>query len=80
MAQTGLGRLVVVSADDPQSPVGIVTRSDLLKPREREMLEEEVRRERFLGDGPLPLPVEESVELRDSTPKTPTGYQMRMTP
>jgi H+/Cl- antiporter ClcA len=48
MAEAGVGRLVVVSADDTQCILGIVTRSDLLKPRARE-LEEEEQRERFLG-------------------------------
>jgi H+/Cl- antiporter ClcA len=54
MAQTGLGRLVVVSPDDPQLPVGIVTRSDLLKPRARQV-EAEFRRERFLEGLRLPF-------------------------
>lgn len=54
MAQTGLGRLVVVSPDDPLKPVGIVTRSDLLKPRARHV-EAEVRRERFLDTLSLPF-------------------------
>jgi H+/Cl- antiporter ClcA len=48
MAQTRLGRLVVVSPDDPQQAMGIITRSDLLKPRARHV-EAEVRRERFFG-------------------------------
>jgi CBS-domain-containing membrane protein len=38
----------VVSAEAPGRLVGIVTRSDLLKPRARRA-EEEARRERFLG-------------------------------
>jgi CBS domain-containing protein len=50
MAETGVGRLVVVSADDPGKLVGIVTRSDLLKPRSRSV-EEESKRERFLRFG-----------------------------
>jgi H+/Cl- antiporter ClcA len=50
MAAAGVGRLVVVSADDPSKPVGIITRSDLLKPRAHSV-EEEGRRERFLGLG-----------------------------
>jgi hypothetical protein len=37
--------------DDPRRVIGIVTRSDLLKPRAR-LAEEEMRRERFLGRGP----------------------------
>jgi H+/Cl- antiporter ClcA len=55
MAQNRLGRVVVVSPDDPQQPIGIVTRSDLLKPRARSA-EEELRRERFFGGGRLRLP------------------------
>jgi CBS domain-containing protein len=50
MAQAGVGRLPVVSPDDPRKLVGMVTRSDLLKPRARHV-EEEARRERFLGAG-----------------------------
>jgi CBS domain-containing protein len=48
MAEAGMGRLVVVADDDPQKIIGIVTRSDLLKPRAREV-EEEIKRERFIG-------------------------------
>ncbi len=47
MAQGNVGRVPVVAADDPQKVIGILTRSDLLKPRARQ-LEEEVKRERFL--------------------------------
>jgi H+/Cl- antiporter ClcA len=47
MAQVGVGRLPVVSPDDPRKVIGMVTRSDLLKPRARDV-EEEVKRERFL--------------------------------
>jgi chloride channel protein, CIC family len=50
MAQTGVGRLVIVASDDPEKVVGIVTRSDLLKPRAKQV-QEEVERERFLGTG-----------------------------
>jgi H+/Cl- antiporter ClcA len=46
MAAAGVGRLVVVSSDDSRRLVGIVTRSDLLKPRGR-AVEEESKRERF---------------------------------
>ncbi len=46
MAQASVGRLVVVAEDDPKRLVGIVTRSDLLKPRATRADEEE-RRERF---------------------------------
>jgi chloride channel protein, CIC family len=52
MAQYGVGRLLVVSPEDPQKLIGIISRSDLLKPRARQM-EEEVQRERFIGAGPL---------------------------
>jgi CBS domain-containing protein len=48
MAQAGVGRLVVVAEDDPKRLVGIVTRSDLLKPRATRADEEE-RRERFFN-------------------------------
>jgi H+/Cl- antiporter ClcA len=50
MAQAGVGRLPVVSPEDPKKVIGIVTRSDLLKPRAR-LVEEEVSRARFLGVG-----------------------------
>jgi CBS domain-containing protein len=48
MAQAGVGRLPVVSAEDPTKIVGLVTRSDLLKGRAR-YVEEEAKRERFFG-------------------------------
>jgi CBS domain-containing protein len=48
MAHTEVGRLPVVSPDNPRVLVGIVTRSDLLKARAR-LLEEESRRESFLA-------------------------------
>jgi chloride channel protein, CIC family len=50
MATAGVGRLPVVDPDDETRVIGIVTRSDLLKPRIRH-LEEEHRRERLLGRG-----------------------------
>jgi CBS-domain-containing membrane protein len=50
MAQHKVGRLVVVAADNPKKLVGIITRSDLLKPRARQF-EEEFKRERFLLRG-----------------------------
>ena len=50
MAQTGVGRLLVVAPEDSDKLVGIVTRSDLLKPRARHV-EEEVEREGLLGAG-----------------------------
>jgi CIC family chloride channel protein len=50
MAQAGVGRLPVVAPDNPKQVIGIVTRSDLLKPRARQV-EEEMNRERFLGVG-----------------------------
>jgi H+/Cl- antiporter ClcA len=51
MAEGGVGRLIVVAEDDPQKIIGVVTRSDLLKPRAREV-EEEIKRERFIGAPP----------------------------
>ncbi len=48
MAQFGVGRLPVVDPANPRQMIGMVTRSDLLKPRAR-TVEEEGRRERFLG-------------------------------
>jgi CBS domain-containing protein len=48
MAQRGVSRLPVVSPDDPQQLVGIITLSDLLKPRARQA-NEEVVREQFFG-------------------------------
>jgi H+/Cl- antiporter ClcA len=50
MAQHGVGRLVIVDDENPRQPVGIVTRSDLLKPRARHVEEEEIRR-RFIDIG-----------------------------
>ncbi|HUI25504.1 MAG TPA: chloride channel protein [Candidatus Kryptonia bacterium] len=47
MAQARVGRLPVVAGDDPRQLVGIVTRSDLLKPRARSAADEH-RRERFI--------------------------------
>jgi predicted transcriptional regulator len=47
MAQGGVGRLPVVSPDEPCRVIGILTRSDLLKPR-AQLAEEETRRERFI--------------------------------
>jgi CBS domain-containing protein len=52
MAEAGVGRLIVVADDNRQKLIGIVTRSDLLKPRAREV-EEEIKRERFIGAGPV---------------------------
>jgi H+/Cl- antiporter ClcA len=48
MAQNGIGRLVIVDHDDPSKPIGFLTRSDLLSARAH-LLEEEHRRERFIG-------------------------------
>jgi H+/Cl- antiporter ClcA len=48
MAQTRVGRLPIVSSEEPGRLVGIVTRSDLLVPRAKQV-EEEAMRERFLG-------------------------------
>jgi CBS domain-containing protein len=53
MAQAEVGRLVVVSEDNPEKVVGIVTRSDLLKPHARHG-QEEGKRERFLGTSLIP--------------------------
>ena len=50
MAEHGVGRLPVVSPEEPTHVIGMVTRSDLLKPRARSV-EEEGRRERFIGIG-----------------------------
>jgi CIC family chloride channel protein len=50
MASAGVGRLPVVSPDDPRKVIGMITRSDLLKPRARSV-EEEEQRERFLEPG-----------------------------
>jgi H+/Cl- antiporter ClcA/predicted transcriptional regulator len=49
MAQHGVGRLPVVAADASGKVIGMVTRSDLLKARARSV-EEEMRRERFIGE------------------------------
>jgi CBS domain-containing protein len=48
MAQSRVGRLPVVDPDDPRKLVGIITRSDLLKPREI-VADEESKRERFIN-------------------------------
>jgi CIC family chloride channel protein len=48
MAQLRVGRLPVVDPKDPRKLVGIITRSDLLKPREMHA-EEEGKRERFIS-------------------------------
>jgi CBS domain-containing protein len=53
MAEAGMGRLPVVSPSDPRMVIGIITRSDLLKPRARH-LEEEVRREQLLLSDQVP--------------------------
>ncbi len=47
MAENGVGRLPVVAPDEEGKVIGIVTRSDLLKPRAKSV-EEEMRRERLL--------------------------------
>jgi CBS domain-containing protein len=56
MAAGGVGRLPVVSPDDPARVIGMLTRSDLLKPRAQQLEEEEVTRERFLLSGPAREP------------------------
>ncbi len=48
MARAQVGRLMIVSSENPKKLIGILTRSDILKARVR-LLEEEVIRERFLG-------------------------------
>jgi CBS domain-containing protein len=48
MAEAGVGRLPVVDPVDKQRLIGILTRSDLLKPRARQAAEER-KRERFLS-------------------------------
>jgi CBS-domain-containing membrane protein len=58
MAEEGIGRLPVVSRDKPHRLLGIVTRSDLLKPRAR-AADLESRRE-----GMFPLPDVELEFLR----------------
>jgi chloride channel protein, CIC family len=50
MAEAGVGRLPVVSPDEPKKVVGIVTRSDLMKSRARSA-EAEGKRERFIVIG-----------------------------
>jgi CIC family chloride channel protein len=50
MAEAGVGRLPVVSPDEPNKVIGMITRSDLLKPRARSVLEEG-KRERFIVIG-----------------------------
>jgi CBS-domain-containing membrane protein len=49
MAALGLERLPVVDSADSRRLLGIVSRSDLLKPA-RQLHEEESERERFLWD------------------------------
>ena len=51
MARFQVGRLPVVAPEDPSRVIGIVTRSDLLKPRAR-TVEEEEDRQRFLATHP----------------------------
>ena len=50
MAQMGVKQLPVVSPDDPNKLIGIVTVGDLLKAHQR-LFEEEAKRERFYGRG-----------------------------
>jgi H+/Cl- antiporter ClcA len=63
MAEVGVGRLVVVAPENPDKIVGIVTRSDLLKARAR-AVEEERKRERFLGTSLVPTHKQRREELR----------------
>jgi CBS-domain-containing membrane protein len=53
MAQSGVKQLPVVVPEAPGRLVGIVTLGDLLKSRQR-LIEEEQRRERFIGHGAAP--------------------------
>jgi H+/Cl- antiporter ClcA len=48
MAENSVGRLPVMSPDEPNKVIGIVTRSDLLKARAK-VVEEEMLRERLIG-------------------------------
>jgi H+/Cl- antiporter ClcA len=50
MAAAGVGRLPVVAPEDPRKVIGMVTRSDLLKPRAR-AVEEEAMRRRYIDLG-----------------------------
>lgn len=50
MAAHGVGRLPVTSAEEPDKVIGMVTRSDLLKSRARD-IEEEAKRERYIVFG-----------------------------
>ncbi len=50
MAEAGVGRLPVVSPDEPRKVIGMITRSDILKPRARSVVEEG-KRERFIVIG-----------------------------
>ncbi|MFI5197245.1 MAG: chloride channel protein [Thermoanaerobaculia bacterium] len=54
MAASGIGRLPVLSADEPGKLIGILTRSDLLKPRLQRFEEEKVV-ERHLGGKARPV-------------------------
>ncbi len=53
MAEHGVGRLPVVSPEEPTKVIGMITRSDILKPRARNV-EEEGKRERFIVIGGPP--------------------------
>lgn len=48
MAENSVGRLPVVAPDNPAKVIGMVTRSDLLKPRAK-LVDEELRRERLIS-------------------------------
>jgi CBS domain-containing protein len=50
MAREGVKRLPVVAPEEPGRLLGLVTLGDLLKARRR-LIEEEAKRERFLGPG-----------------------------
>jgi CBS domain-containing protein len=52
MAQMGVKQLPVVSSDHPNQLIGMVTVGDLLKAHQQ-LFEEETKRERFYGRGPI---------------------------
>jgi hypothetical protein len=71
MAELHVGRLVVVSPEDSDKMIGIVTRSDLLKSRAR-TAEEERKRERFLGTCLVPTNKQQKEGLRQKKAKGET--------
>jgi CBS domain-containing protein len=79
MAQQHVGRLVVVAADNPDQIVGIVTRSDILKSRAR-AVEEEAKRERFLGTGLVPTAKQRRAAQQQVPPSDPARGQPESDP